>query len=98
MTDNGTPNLSATNSFSIIVNPLPPPAVGSLSYSAGQFSLTVSGEVGPDYALQTSTNLANATWTTVLTTNSPPSPFTFTDTNAAALAQFYRIVVGPPLP
>jgi pectin methylesterase-like acyl-CoA thioesterase len=98
VTDNGTPNLSATNSFSVTVNPLSQPSILAPSYEAGQFSLSVSGEVGPDYALQVSTNLASGLWTTLLESNSPPSPFTFTDTNAINSQQYYRIVVGPPLP
>lgn len=98
VTDNGSPNLSATNSFNIIVNPLTQPGISTPSYAAGQFSLSVAGEVGPDYALQVSTNLATGIWTTIVRTNQPPSPFTFTDTNASGSAQFYRIIVGPPLP
>lgn len=98
VTDNGTPNLSATNSFNVIVNPLTQPNIITPSYSAGQFSLSVSGEAGPDYALQVSTNLSCGSWVTLLETNSPPSPFTFIDTNAIGAAQFYRIIVGPPLP
>jgi len=35
----------------------------------------------------------------VAVTNSPASPFTLNDPNAAAQpVQFYRIVTGPPLP
>jgi hypothetical protein len=98
VTDNGAPNLSATNSFNVIVNPLTQPNILTPSYSAGQFSVSVSGEAGPDYALQVSTNLSSGVWVTLLETNSPPSPFTFTDTNAIGAAQFYRIIVGPPLP
>jgi pectin methylesterase-like acyl-CoA thioesterase len=98
VTDNGTPNLSATNSFSIIVNPLTQPNITAPVYSNGQFSMSVTGQVGPDYALQMSTNLSGYNWVTLLRTNSPPSPFTFTDTNAAGPQQFYRIIVGPPLP
>lgn len=99
VTDNGTPNLSATNSFNIIVNPLTLPTVNTVSYAGGQFSLTVNGQVGPDYAVQVSTNLTGGNWTTLFTTNSPPSPFTFTDSSAGLVpVQFYRVVVGPPLP
>jgi pectin methylesterase-like acyl-CoA thioesterase len=97
--DNGTPNLSATNSFNVIVNPLTPPVASALAYFGGQFSVNVSGQVGPDYELQATTNLADGTWVDIATTNSPTSPFTLTDTNAAAQpVQFYRIVAGPPLP
>ena len=97
--DNGTPGLRATNNFTITVNPLPQPTVRTVSYSNGQFSLTVNGQVGPDYALQVSTNLASGNWATLMATNSPPSPFTFIDANAGSFpAQFYRVVAGPPLP
>jgi pectin methylesterase-like acyl-CoA thioesterase len=98
VTDNGTPNLSATNGFNVIVNPLTQPNLATPSYTNGQFSLSVSGEVGPDYALQVTTDLSSGTWVTLLETNSPPSPFTFTDINATNAQQFYRILVGPPLP
>ena len=99
VTDNGTPNLSATNSFNVIVNPLTQPNVSSSAISGGQFTLTVSGQSGPDYAIQVSTNLANGGWATIFSTNSPALPFTFTDPNTGAQSiQFYRIVAGPPLP
>jgi pectin methylesterase-like acyl-CoA thioesterase len=98
VTDNGTPNLSATNSFNIIVNLLTQPVASAPIYSGGQFSVTVSGQAGPDYEMQATTNLVGGTWVDIATTNSPASPFTLTDTNAAAPAQFYRIVTGPPLP
>jgi len=100
VTDSGTPNLSATNSFNVIVNPLTQPVASSSAYSGGQFNVTISGQIGPDYELQGTTNLAGGTWTSIATTNSPASsPFILTDPNAAALpVQFYRIVTGPPLP
>jgi pectin methylesterase-like acyl-CoA thioesterase len=100
VTDNGTPNLSATNSFNVIVNPLTQPVASTPAYSGGQFTVTVSGQIGPDYELQGATNLAGGSWTDIATTNSPASsPFMLTDPNAAAQpAQYYRIVVGPPLP
>jgi len=96
VTDNGSPNLSATQSFSVIVNPVTQPVAGAPVYADGQFSLTITGQAGPDYTLQVSTNLADGVWTTLFTTNSPPSPFTFTDPNAGAQPmQFYRVLLGP---
>ena len=98
-TDNGSPNLSATNSFSVIVNPLTSPTVSEPSYADGQFTLTVSGQVGPDYALQMTTDLSSGIWTTLMITNSPPSPFTFTNpATGTDPVQFYRVKTGPPLP
>jgi hypothetical protein len=100
VTDNGTPNLSATNSFSVTVSSLTSPTTDAQNYSGGQFSVSVNGQVGPDYALQATTNLVGGTWTTVATTNSPATmPVILTDPNAGSQPmQFYRIVTGPPLP
>jgi hypothetical protein len=94
--DNGSPILSATQSFTITVNPLPQPTVTSIVLNNGQMGFQVSGHAGPDYAMQVSLNLLN--WSTLFITNSPAMPFTWTDTNAATLpSRFYRIKVGPPL-
>jgi hypothetical protein len=96
--DNGSPSLSATQSFTITVNPLVLPTVPSVGWNNGQFTLFVTNSIlGPDYAVQASSNLVN--WSTLFITNSPPMSFQWTDTNALTLpVQFYRIKVGPPLP
>jgi hypothetical protein len=95
--DSGTPSMSATQSFMVTVNPLTLPITTSLALNNGQFGFQVSGQSGPDYAVQISSNLFN--WSTLFITNSPVMPFSWTDTNPAALpAQFYRLKVGPPLP
>ncbi len=100
VTDNGIPPLSATRSFSVVVNPITLPTLsGSAANLAnGQFSLTVSGMVGPDYAILHSTNLLS--WGTVFETNSSPLPFTWVDTNASLTnpASYYQVLLGSPLP
>ena len=97
VTDNGTPPLSATQSFTAIVTPLAPPSVSSAAWNNGQFTLQVGGMAGPDYAVQVSTNLID--WNNLFVTNSPPMPFVWSDTNAGAQPmQFYRVKTGPPLP
>jgi hypothetical protein len=96
VTDNGTPNLSATQNFSVTVNPLVLPTVSVPVLTTGQIGFFVSGQTGPDYSVQSSTNLAN--WNTVFITNSPAMPFTWTTNAGANPLQFYRIKVGPPLP
>jgi hypothetical protein len=93
VTDNGTPNLSATNSFNVTVNPLIQPVVSSIAIFSGQVSLVVTGAMGPDYTLLTSTNLTD--WLALATTNSPALPVTLTDTNSTDAARFYRIQIGP---
>jgi hypothetical protein len=93
VTDNGTPGLSDTNSYTITVNPLAQPTLDSVSASSGQVSLVVGGPFGPDYTLWTSTNLSD--WQVLSATNSPGTPLTFVDTHLIGPARFYRIQVGP---
>jgi glucuronoarabinoxylan endo-1,4-beta-xylanase len=93
VTDNGSPDLSATNSFNVAVNPITNPVVGLVSVSGGQVNMTVSGPQGPDYTLWTSTNLVD--WDALFTTNAPPIPFTLVDTNFTDSARFYRLQIGP---
>jgi glucuronoarabinoxylan endo-1,4-beta-xylanase len=92
--DNGTPGLSATNYFTVTVNPLARPVLGSIAVSGGQVHLVVNGEQGPDYTLLTSTNLTTS-WQVLFTTNSPVLPLTLVDTNSTDAARFYRIQLGP---
>jgi len=97
VTDNGTPALEATQSFTVVVNPLTPPGFASLVKTAGQFSFVVNGEAGPNYEIQASTNLTQ--WRIAFITNSPALPFNWTDTNTGNLpARYYRVIVGLPLP
>jgi hypothetical protein len=96
VSDNGTPNLSATQSFSVVVNPLSVPGIGNISVAGGRFSFNVSGQSGPDYAIEASTNLTQ--WSNVFITNSPALPFTWTDATTNSAFRFYRIKLGPPLP
>jgi len=87
-------SLSATNSYTVTVNPLAQPVVSSISVSGGQVSLVATGAVGPDYTLWASTNLTN--WQVLFTSNSPVTPVTLVDTNFNAHpVRFYRIQLGP---
>jgi hypothetical protein len=96
VSDHGTPSLSATQSFSVIVNPLSAPGISSFSFPGGQFGFNINGQSGPDYAIEASTNLTQ--WSHVFITNSPALPFVWADTNLAAPQRFYRVKLGPPLP
>jgi hypothetical protein len=96
VSDNGTPPLSATQSFSIFVNPLSLPGISNISVAGVQFSFSVSGQSGPDYAIETSTNLTQ--WSSVFITNSPALPFNWTDAATSSPVRFYRVKLGPPLP
>ena len=97
VTDNGTPNLSATQSFSVLVNPLVLPTITPAPFMAGQAGFTISGQAGPDYAIQSSTNLTG--WNTLLITSPAAMPFSWNvSTSNTVPSQFYRLKVGPPLP
>jgi hypothetical protein len=96
VSDNGSPSMSDTQSFYVAVNPLSAPGVSNISFAFGQFGFNVNGQSGPDYAIETSTNLTQ--WSNIFITNSPMLPFNWTDTNSAAPQQFYRVKLGPPLP
>ncbi len=91
--DSGTPNLSATNNFNVIVNPIVQPMLDSVTLASGQVNLVVNGTQGPDYTLLTSTDLVN--WQALFTTNSPLMPLTLVDTNSTDAARFYRVQIGP---
>jgi hypothetical protein len=93
VTDNGTPNLSATQAFTVTV--LLPVQPGMQSFfSNSDFNLLVTGDIGPDYTVEASSNLMD--WDAIFTTNSPPSPFLWFDPNAINFDQrFYRVLLGP---
>ena len=92
--DNGAPVLSATNSFWVTVNSPVRPGLSAGIYSNGIFTVTVSGDTGPDYVLQTSTNLS--LWLSVMTNYSPSLPFNWNvpqTTNPPA--DFFRVKLQP---
>jgi hypothetical protein len=92
-TDNGSPPLSATQSFSITVLRPAPPLVQAAAAGAS-LNLSVSGSSGPDYTVLASTNLLN--WDSVFSTNSPALPFQWSDPAAGDFnSRFYRILLGP---
>ncbi len=96
VSDNGSPSLSATRSFSVIVNPLVTPTINNITFTGGQFSLQVYGQSGPDYEIETSTNLKD--WERAHVADSPAVPFTWTDTDTNdSPTRFYRVKLGPPL-
>jgi hypothetical protein len=91
---NNVTSLSATNNFTVKVNPLAQPTVSSINVSGRQVSLVATGALGPDYTLLVSTNLAN--WQVLFTSNSPVMPVTLVDTNFNIHpVRFYRIQLGP---
>jgi hypothetical protein len=69
------------------------PEFQSFSVSNGQATMLIGGAAGYTYTVQASTNLS--VWTTLLTTNPPVLPFTWTDSVATNYpARFYRVTIG----
>jgi glucosylceramidase len=97
VSDTGVPVMSATQSFWVTVNAPVQPSLSLPEYADHTMRFLVSGDVGPDYTVQMSTNLNSGTnWINHFTTNSPLLPFSFVDTVATnVFQQFYRIQLGP---
>lgn len=91
--DNGVPSMSVTQKFNVTVNRPASPIIYNPSFSNGQIGLWISGDVGPDYLLQSSSNLLS--WSTIATSTPASLPFIWTTTNASSPSQFYRIILGP---
>ena len=94
VSDNGTPSLSATQSFTATVTQPVVPALHAGSISNGGFGFWINGDSGPDYVILASTNLTS--WDAIFTNNSPSLPCFWVDTNSAAYPiRYYRTVLGP---
>jgi hypothetical protein len=86
--------MSATQSFVVTVTNLAKPVISSVTPLASQLVLQVNGASGPDYQIQSSTNLIN--WSAVYTTNAPAMPFAWTNSTTGSPLNFFRILAGPP--
>ena len=93
VTDNGVPNMSAAQNFTATVNRPANPTLSSPFIAKGQFALSISGNLGPDYLIQSSSNLL--VWSTISTSTPASMPFWWTNTNPQQPMQFYRVVLGP---
>jgi hypothetical protein len=89
-----TPQLSDTKAFTVIVKEVTPVTLTPILLSGGKFQVQISGAVGPDYILQTSTTLTS--WINLWTNTPTAMPISFTDTNTASFSRrYYRAVLGP---
>ena len=97
VTDNGTPSLSATQSFSVTVMRPASPQMQSPAWTGHAFTLKVTGGSGPDYIVDATTNLSRQTsWTPLATNLSATLPWVWTDISASNNpTKFYRIRLGP---
>lgn len=70
------------------------PTIASAAYGDGNFQLQVTGDVGPNYIIQASTNLTD--WESLYTTNPAVMPFNWIDLNASNHpARFFRVNYTP---
>lgn len=93
VTDSGSPPLSDTKSFTIIVaaQPIVPAQLQASLLQNGNVRLTWTTAPGRSYTLQRSTDLAD--WQHVITINATSDSSEYVDTEAsAAPARFYRVV------
>jgi hypothetical protein len=98
VSDNGTPSMSATQTFAIAVLPPAKPSVTQSAVANSGFQMMVDGDSGPDYSVYASTDLANnfSGWNWLLTTNPSSLPFLFRDPAATNYGRrFYRVLLGP---
>ena len=94
VSDNGVPVMSATQSFSATVIQPVVPLLSAATTTNKLFGFWINGDAGPDYTVQVSTNLT--AWNPVCTSNSPPMPFFWADTNSLSNPMtFYRIQLKP---
>lgn len=88
-------SVASTNAYlSVAVTAPARPEMSGVVFTNGTFNLTVSGDPGHDYIIQSSTNLAD--WTAIFTNPLPALPFVWSDSAASNFPQrFYRIQLGP---
>jgi hypothetical protein len=94
--DSGIPSLSATQSFWLTVNPPPKPGLASPQLQGGNFQFLVTNAVpGPDYLVQSCTNLSGGQWLTLWTTNVSTPAFELVEPVTATPSRFFRVLLGP---
>jgi hypothetical protein len=92
--------LSASNSFFVIVYPLP--VISSVTFATNALTLHWFAPTNDQFNVQWATNLAPViNWTTFSNGVSPivitstTGTFFFTDTNALFMTEFYRLILLP---
>jgi len=71
-----------------------PPAISFSAYTNGAFAMQVTGDVGPNYQIEGSTNLTD--WESLYTTNPTVMPFNWSDPGASNFPhRFFRVYYKP---
>jgi len=97
VTDNGTPSLSATQSVLVTVLRPTTPQLQSPVWGTNSFGFQISGDAGPDYVIETVTNLSlPANWWPAATNEAATPPIWWMDSSASNHPQrFYRVRLAP---
>jgi len=96
VTANGTPPMSTTQHCSVTVFQPASPQLQNSVWAFNSFVLKVTGDAGPDYVLEATTNLLQPVWTPVLTNSSATPPLQWTNITSSSLPQgFYRVRLAP---
>ncbi|HLP78903.1 MAG TPA: lamin tail domain-containing protein, partial [Candidatus Paceibacterota bacterium] len=95
VSDNGTPSMAATQTFSATVLKPVSPVITSRSVTNGWFNFHVAGDQGPDYVIEGGT-AASGSWIPLITNVAPTLPFdssvpVFTNNSKG----FYRVRLAP---
>jgi hypothetical protein len=94
VTDSGTPALSATNTITVFVNPIP--VLGSATLVTNGVSLQWAGWTNEQFQVWWTTNLMLTNWAflagPITSTN---GTFSFLDTNTTFLTKFYELILLP---
>ena len=99
VSDNGIPNLSATNTYLVFVNPapvIPPPVIQSIDLSNDLATVTWSSVSNATYRLQYTEDLSATSWIDAFPDVLASGP-TASATNAVGVStqRFYRVFVVP---
>jgi hypothetical protein len=96
-TDNGSPALSGTQYPLVTVLTPIEPQILSPAFADGLFTFNVSGDSGPDYYIDSTTNVGpTAVWSPLFTNSAASVPFVWSDlVNSNTPRQFFRIRLGP---
>jgi hypothetical protein len=98
VSDSGSPALGASQNIRVTVAVPARPTLLSPMFSNNQFTFSITGNSGPDYCIDTASNLTGSTTWSPLWTNYAPTTFPFIWTDAAATGapqRYYRVRLGP---
>jgi plastocyanin len=88
-TDNG--GLSATDSITLNVITATPVTITPQLAAKANFGFSYNPDIGLQYVIQRSTNLAAGNWLSLVTNTAASSPVNFTDPNPVPGGAFYRV-------